>query len=123
MHFSVRIAVGDTGKQRKVTAVHGDDIIGTEVILPCDAAGAVAVKRHAFLDKFSACRRVDSVADFLGGDGAGVNGEVLPAVCVLHQLFHYKFCHGTAADVAVADEKYFYHYISLHKPVKPCNFG
>ncbi len=109
MHLAVRVAVRETGEPRKVTAVHGDDVVGAEIISPCDAAGAVVVKRNAFFDELTARRRVDPVADFLGGDGAGVDGEFLLAECVRHKLFHYKFCHWAAADVAVADEKYFNH--------------
>ena len=36
---------------------------------------------------------------------------VLPALFG-HQILHNKFCHGTAADIAVADEKYFDHRFS-----------
>ena len=49
---------------------------------------------------------------------AMVNGAADGRQCQLIRIFHYKFCHGRTADVAVADKKYFYHI--LITPYKPC---
>ena len=51
---------------------------------------------------------MDVVADFVRVQRGGFHLDVI-APRATQKLLHYEFGHRRAADVAVADEKYFYH--------------
>ena len=53
--------------------------------------------------------RIHGVSQLLGADGGGLDVKIVPAPRLGDELFHNKLRHRTAADVAVADEKYFGH--------------
>ena len=53
--------------------------------------------------------RIDRVADLLGAGGGGCDFKFIRKPGFGHKVFHYKFGHGAAANVAVADEKHFRH--------------
>ena len=55
------------------------------------------------------------VADLLTAGRSGVDLELVVEVQLVDQVGEDAFGHGAAADVAVADEKYFYHSF-----VSPC---
>jgi hypothetical protein len=55
----------------------------------------------------------DAIPDLLRAGGSGSNLEVIGEIYVGYQFFHNKFCHGGTTNVAVADEKYFYHSFDL----------
>jgi hypothetical protein len=45
-----------------------------------------------------------AVPDFLCAGCCGGDFELVGDSSFVNKVFHYKFCHGGAADVAVADE-------------------
>ena len=45
-----------------------------------------------------------AVIKVIGVGGGGCNAELRCQPRLLHQVLHYKFRHGTAADIAVADK-------------------
>jgi hypothetical protein len=57
--------------------------------------------------------RVDGVAasvpDFLCTGRSGGDLELVGDSSLVNKVFHYEFCHGGAADVAVANKKHFNH--------------
>ena len=58
------------------------------------------------------------VTDFLTAGRSGIDLELVVEVELVGQVGEDAFGHGAAADVAVADKKYFYHlFIS---PFKSC---
>ena len=54
--------------------------------------------------------RIDRIANLLGGGGGGFDVEIPLAMSFADEFLHHKFCHGTAADIAVADEEYASHF-------------
>lgn len=64
---------------------------------------------NPFLPQLGQRPIMNTIADFLRAGRSGVNVKVCGSVLSCYDLFHHEFRHGRTADVAVADEKYFYH--------------
>ncbi len=54
---------------------------------------------------------MNRISDFLAAGSCGINVELIGEVVSVDQVLENVLRHGTAADVAVADEKYLNHYI------------
>jgi len=52
---------------------------------------------------------VGRIADLLPAGGRGVDVEIAGKSGLIYHVLKNKLSHGAAADIAVADEKYFYH--------------
>lgn len=52
---------------------------------------------------------VNRITDLLAAGSCGINVELIGEVVSVDQVLENVLRHGAAADVAVADEKYFYH--------------
>ena len=52
---------------------------------------------------------MNRITDLLAAGSCGINVELIGEVVSVDQILENVLRHGTAADVAVADEKYFYH--------------
>jgi len=61
------------------------------------------------LQELAAGSVVHRVADFFGAGGGGFYVEFGRKVSGFYHVTQDEFCHGGAADVAVANKKYFYH--------------
>ena len=67
--------------------------------------GAVVAERHTVLAQHAAGWGIDGVADLLGADGGGGDGEAVVEVRVAYERLQDVFRHWAAADVAVAEEQ------------------
>ena len=54
---------------------------------------------------------MDRITDLLAAGSCGINVELIGEVVSVDQILENVLRHGTAADVAVANEKYLNHYI------------
>ena len=59
------------------------------------------------------------VADLLRAGGTGVDVELIGEVLFVDKVLENELRHGGTADIAVANEKYFYH---LSKPLEFTDF-
>ena len=59
----------------------------------------------------SAGRGVNGIAQFFGAGRSGFNVKIIGNTGFFNKIFHDKFRHGTAADIAVTDKKYTFHKI------------
>ena len=76
-------------------------------------------------------RRIDGVSYLLRARRGGRDEKSLLHACLFYDILHYKFRHRAAADIAVADKKYFYHccitshflvFLGISGFVSPCKF-
>ena len=74
---------------------------------------------------------MDRITDLLAAGSCGINVELIDEAVSVDQVLENVLRHGAAADVAVADEKYFYHYcitshflvfLDISGFVSPCKF-
>ena len=77
------------------------------VIASAQLTGGLSGAVDAVLGQLAAGGGIDAVADLLGTGGGRSNLETAAQTGFGNQILHNKFGHGTAADVAVANEKYF----------------
>lgn len=107
----VTVLADDTAKVPQVRVVHADEVIVILIILLRDLDSPFAVAGDAVLRKLLSGRRVDRVAntipDLFCAGGSGGDVEVGGETRLGDQVLHYEFGHGAAADIAVANEKYF----------------
>ena len=54
---------------------------------------------------------MNRISDFLAAGSCGINVELIGEVVSIDQVLENVLRHGAAADIAVANEKYFNHYI------------
>ena len=96
-------------KIAQVGCVHVVNVFIAVHICLGDLPGAMTVAGNAVAVQLPPCGGINGVADFLPAHRRG--GDLKPrrqsGLC--RQIFHHKFRHGTAANIAVADEHYFNH--------------
>lgn len=114
-----RVAAADAGHIADVGAVHPDEQVVFVVVRPRHLPRRVRPAEHAVRRQLPPRGWVDRVAEFLGACRRRVNDEPLPCPGFSGHILHHKLRHRTAADVAVANEKYFYH---LSKPLEFTDF-
>ena len=112
--FARRVAAADAGHIADVGAVHPDEQIVFVVVRPRHLPRRVRPAGHAVRCQFPPRGRIDRVADLLGAGGGGCDFKFIRKPGFGHKVFHYKFRHGAAANVAVAQKNYLCH--SLHIP-------
>ena len=98
------IALRDAHHVADVHRFHADQKVVCLVITFCHAAGAVIVERDPFFLQLAPGSVMDRVADFLAARCGGVHLDLVGEAGFLHEIFHDKFGHGAAADVAVANK-------------------
>ena len=105
----LRVAAHKARHIAQVVVIHGDQILVGFVIPPGHLPGGFSRAGDAVLGQLPPGGRIDRVADLLGA--CGRRGDLKPPgkPGLFHQILHHKFCHGAAANVAVADEKHFRH--------------
>jgi len=109
VQFAFRVAAADAAYVPEVGAVHADEHVVSVIVVPPKLPRGLALAVDAVLCEFAPGGRVDRVADLLRAGGGGGDGEVAGQAAAGGQILHDEFSHGAAADVAVANEKYFYH--------------
>lgn len=107
----VGISARNTLHIADIPVIHTDQKIEFLIILPGHLARPVIPAGNSFLLKFLPGTIMYAVADFFTAGGRGVDKEIgLPAAGGGH-VFEDVFTHGGTANIAVADEKYFYHVV------------
>lgn len=107
--FFLRIAARQAGKVGEIFLVHAEDIVRTGIVRRRDETGAAGREGDALLREHTLGGRVHIISDLFRGRCDRVHGDRLLASGFADERFHDEFRHGGAADVAVADEEYFYH--------------
>ena len=102
----------------EVVAVHGDDVVIIEIVLPCHLSSGLALAADAVLSQLAPRRWIDGIADFLCRSGGRSYLKLVAQASFIDEMFHHKLGHWTAADVAVTDEKDLYHVYRLNKRAK-----
>ena len=91
----------------KVFVVHGNDMVIIMKIVSGNHTRSFAFATDAVLGQLASRWWIDGVANFLGGGGSRSNLKLVAQACFFNEVFHHELGHGTATDVAVADEKDF----------------
>ncbi len=107
--FPVNVLSDEALEIAEVVAVHCNDVVIMPIVCAGHLAGGFAIASNAVLCEFAAGRRIDGVADFLGGGGRRSNFELVGEAMLLDDMFHHKFSHRAAADVSVTDKEDFVH--------------
>ena len=76
--------------------------------------------RHPHFSKLFHCPIVGGFSKCLCTGSLGVNEEFVRKTCFVNHVLEYKVCDGAAADVAMADKKYFCHKIFSSQNAKIC---
>ncbi len=77
------------------------------IVHACHLAGGLACATDAVLGQLAPRRRIDWIASFFRRSGGRSNLELVIQAHFFDVVFHHKLGHGTAADVAEADEENF----------------
>ncbi len=111
--FPVNVLSDEALEIAEVVVVHCNDVVVVPIVGAGHLAGGFALASNAVLREFAAGRRIDGVADFLGGGGRRIDFKLVGEAVLLDNMFHHKFSHRAAADVAVTDKEDFVHTCSL----------
>lgn len=108
-----RVAAAHTGHIADIGPVHADQVIVLVIICPGQLHRPLALAADSMLRQLFSGWRIDRVThpvpDFLGAGSGRGDGELVGEIGLGEQVFHDELGHGASTDVAVADEKYFYH--------------
>lgn len=109
-YLALRIAISDDPVDiADIPRIHADQIVKLLVLLPSHLAGAVVSTWDADLAQLSLGARMNRIADLLSAGGSGINVKPVRKSRLGHQVFHNVFRHCTTTNIAMANEKYFYH--------------
>ena len=108
-NLSVRVTAADALHVPEILLIHPDQEIIFFIICPCHLPRGMTGTGNAMLGQLPPGRRVDGVSKLLPAGRRRFDVKLRRQSRILHQLLHNELRHRTAADVAVADEKYFYH--------------
>ena len=109
MYLALRVSAAHSLHIAYVILVHTYEEVIMLIVRRGELSCSMSLTLYAVLSQLPASGRIDGVAQFLGG---GCGGGYLILCCemrLIHHVLHYVFCHRTSADIAVADEKYFFH--------------
>lgn len=87
-----------------VPLIHADNVIILVVIGALKLHCPVVSQRDAHLMQLSSRSVVDAAADLFGTGGGGIDVEAVGKGLLVYKILHNVLCHGTSADVAVADK-------------------
>ena len=114
VNFMIGVASADGPHISDVPFVHPDEKVKAFVVSASELAGSLASTADAVCCQLASGWRINAVAQLLCGGGGRFYVEVGLAVRLLHQVFHHELCHGTAADVAVADKENTRYFLVIH---------
>ena len=107
--FAFGVSATDVAHIADVPFIHAHKEIEAVVVVALQLTCGLARAGDAVFGQLPAGRRIDVVAQLLGGSGGRFDVEVGIATSLVNKVFHHKFCHWTAADISVADEDYSEH--------------
>ena len=96
-----------------VLLVHADDEVKARVVIAAHLARTVGSAVDPVRGEHTPRRRVNAVAQLLRARRGGGDLKLVLQPRAVHEVFHYILRRRTAADVAMADEKYPRHVLPL----------
>ena len=117
-HLPGIIAAANAIHILEVGAVHANQQIIFVVVLIGELPRSMTVAGDAMLHQLAACGQIDRIADLLPTGGSRRDLKFFLQARFLHQVLHHELGHRASADIAVANEQYFYH--RLISPYKSC---
>lgn len=112
-HLALRVAAQNAQHVAHVGAVHAQEQVVLAVVLRRELDGPLARRVDAVPGENPPGAGMDAVANLLPAGGGGGHGELRPSPLFFRQISEEELRHGGAADVTVANKKYFYHLVYI----------
>ena len=108
----LRITTKNPQHPADIRQIHANEIIPLVIICRGNLTCLMIFAPHAMLGLLPAGRRIDRITNLLPADRSRIN-HVSCQSTLPHKMLENHFCHGTAADIAVADKQYFFIFSKL----------
>ena len=108
-YLAIGVGAEDAVHIADICAIHTDEQIVFGIVGTGELSCFTSVKGNLVFRQDSFCTTVNVIADLLGGGGGGLGGQNVRETTRSHHIKKHKFCHWTAADVAVTYEHYSLH--------------
>lgn len=109
VNLSIRIIFQHPVQIADIRGIHADDVVGALVILPCNLLRVMRYERNVLLAQFIDCPVVRRIADLLTAGGEAVDFKIVGKAEGIYFVGEYALSKSRAANIAVANKKYFNH--------------
>ena len=109
VNLSIRIIFQHPVQIADIRGIHADDVVGALVILPCNLLCVMRHERNVLLAQFIDCPVVRRIADLLAAGGEAVDFKIVGKAEGIYFVGEYALSKSRAANIAVANKKYFNH--------------
>jgi len=113
MKLVIEIRADNSFSISHIGIIHAQQIIIPVIIILSKLNGTFSIAGNTMFSKLSLSGRIDGIADaapyFLTACSAGGYFKLICDTFFPDHIFQNKLSHRTSADIAVADEHYFYH--------------